>query len=64
MFNFDFLSLNNDIVKIPVCPQVAFKLDRTVLTATGGIGFRFRTAKGEVARNRGEVFAVGSGFGT
>lgn len=40
MFNFDFLSLNNDIVKIPVGLQVPF----LGFTSTGGILFLFRPA--------------------
>ena len=40
MLNFDFLSLNNDIVKIPVGLQVPF----LGFTATGGILFLFRPA--------------------
>lgn len=40
MFNFDFLSLNNDIVKIPVGLQVLF----LGFTSTGGILFLFRSS--------------------
>jgi len=40
MFNFDFLSLNNDIVKIPVGLQELF----LGFTSTGGILFLFRPA--------------------
>ena len=52
MLNFDFLSLNNDIVKIPVGLQVPI----LGFTATGGILFLFRPAAWVLYSNTAIIF--------